>query len=217
VNSFIPPLHLLLLLGSSERFLTFALCNCVCSLALSGEFSLYPSATLLLPLGSHRRILCISLFFYSCASALSSSPGRFPTAPPPSAFAPPQTILCILSTMPRERGKSRRGSLYYNALSRRGRLTPSQLALIASRTTGPRHNSQGSSEPPSSPPHSIHGNRPVKEEMPPSRERTPFSLILLPPPPENQSTGPGVWRCQLHGGGGNPPKLAGGGAHDERW
>jgi hypothetical protein len=50
--------------------------------------------------------------------------------------------------MPRERGKSRRGSLYYNALSRRNRLDPSQLALITTSTPDP---SQNWLEPPQQP------------------------------------------------------------------
>jgi hypothetical protein len=51
--------------------------------------------------------------------------------------------------MPRERGKSRRGPLYYNALSRRNRLAPSQLALITISTPNP---SQNWLEPPQQPP-----------------------------------------------------------------
>jgi hypothetical protein len=78
VNSFIPPLHLLLLLGSFECFLTFSLCNCIYSIVLSGEFSPYPFTTSLLSLGPHKRFIYISLGYFTCASALSSSPERFP-------------------------------------------------------------------------------------------------------------------------------------------
>jgi hypothetical protein len=91
VNLFIPPMDLLLLLGSSKHFLTFSLCNCVCSISLSGDFFPYPYITQLLSFGPHRRFLCISLCFFTCASTLSSSPERFPTTPPPSVstFLPP--------------------------------------------------------------------------------------------------------------------------------
>jgi hypothetical protein len=187
VNLFIPPLHFLMLLGSYERFLTFSLCNHFYSIALCSEFSPYPFTTLLLFPSPHRIFLCIFLGYFTCASALSSSPEHFPTVSLPSAFR-----LYIFTTMKRERGKSRRGVLYYITLSRRGILSPSQLALIIARISGPRHNSQGSLMPPLSPPHSIHGNFPAKEEAPPPSECTPFPTSLLPP--KNQSTGLGVWR-----------------------
>jgi hypothetical protein len=54
VNSFIPPLHLVLFLGSFGKILSFSLCNCACSMALSGKFSHFPSAIVLLPLISLR-------------------------------------------------------------------------------------------------------------------------------------------------------------------
>jgi hypothetical protein len=217
VNSFIPPLHFLLLLGSSERILTFSLCNCVFSLALSGEFSLFPSVILLLPLDSHRRILCISLCIYSCASALSGSPGLFPPAPLPSAFAPPQTSLCILSTMPRERGKSRRGSLYYSALSRHATdLPPPNWLSLQFAPPAPGIIARGRQ--------SLH-RHPLTPSMETAwlkrkhhlRESALLcSLILLPPPKINPQD-PVFGTGKLHGGGGNSPKLAGGGAHDEHW
>jgi hypothetical protein len=108
--------------------------------------------------------------------------------------------------MPRERGKSKRGVRYYNTLSRRNRLSPSQLALIA-HFTSPRHINQRSSEAPPSTPHLLHGFNPVKEEaspscahippstphflhglslvkeeVPPSCVRIPLATSLLPPP-----------------------------------
>jgi hypothetical protein len=79
VNSFIPPLHFLLLLGSFDNFLTFSLCNCVSSITLAGEFSPYPFITPLLSLDPHMIFLCVSLGFNTFASALSSSPEHFPT------------------------------------------------------------------------------------------------------------------------------------------
>jgi hypothetical protein len=177
VNSSFPPLHLILLLGSSENFFTFSLCNCVFSIDLSGELSPYPFITLPLSLGPHRKFLCIFLGYFTCTSTLSSSPERFPTASPPSSLC-----LFIFTTMPRERGKSRRGAQYYNALSRHGKLSPSQLALIVARISGPMHNSQGSSVPPLSSPHSIHGNFSVKEEAPPLSKHIPLPTSLLGPP-----------------------------------
>jgi hypothetical protein len=93
VNSFIPPLHFLLLLGSSERFLTFSLCNCVSSIALSGEFSPYPFITPLLSLDPHMRFLCISLGFSPALRLFRALPSTFqlPLCPLPSAsaFFPP--------------------------------------------------------------------------------------------------------------------------------
>jgi hypothetical protein len=176
VNSFIPCLHFLMLLGSYERFLTFSLCNHFYSIALYRELSPYPFTTSLLFPKPHKIFLCIFLGYFTCALALLISPEHFPTVSLPSTFR-----LSIFTTMKRERGKSRRGVLYYITLSRRGILSPSQLTLIISRISGPRNNGQGSLMPPSSPPHSIHGNFPAKEEAPPPSERTPFPTSLLPP------------------------------------
>jgi hypothetical protein len=154
-----------LLSQANSLFILLLLCSCPS--ALTGEFSAFPFA------------FTPTLRLFRALSGAFQQPLHLPPSlhrKPASAFSPP----C------QEKGGSpRRGSLYYNALSRHDRLTPSQLALIASRISGPRHNSQGSSEPPSSPPHSIHGNFPVKEETPPSRERTPLLTNPLAPPKIN--------------------------------
>jgi hypothetical protein len=110
--------------------ISFSLCNCACSMALSGKFSHFPSAIALLPLSSLRRILFIFPYNLSCSMTLSGSPRLFPLVPLPSSFTPPQTSLHNPSTMSRERGKYMRGSLYYMALSICGILTLSQLILI---------------------------------------------------------------------------------------
>jgi hypothetical protein len=80
VNLFIPPLHFLLLLGSSKRFLTFSLCNCVFSISLLGEFSPYPYTTLLLSLALTGDF---SAFPFSFSPALRLFRAL------PSAFQPP--------------------------------------------------------------------------------------------------------------------------------
>jgi hypothetical protein len=145
VNSFIPPLHFLLLLGSSECFLTFSLCNCVSPL-----------------LSQANSLLTLSLLCF-CPSTLTGDFSAFPLdfSPAlrlfralPSAFQPPLRPPPSTSAFfhhAKRKGEVKERSLYYNALSRHGRLSPSQLALIVARISGPRHNSQGSSEPPRHP------------------------------------------------------------------
>jgi hypothetical protein len=93
-----------------------------------------------------------------------------------SASLPTTHHLHTLPSMPRERGKSKRGARYYNTLSRRNRLSPSQLALIA-HFTSPQNTNQRSQEAPSSTPLQLHGINPVKEEASPSCART----FLRPP------------------------------------
>jgi hypothetical protein len=78
--------------------------------------------------------------------------------------------------MPRERGKYRRGSLYYNALSRCNRLDPSQLALIT-LSTNPSQNWLEPPQQPSPPPSNLtmdFNNCHVEEETPPPEEHTPL-------------------------------------------
>jgi hypothetical protein len=83
--------------------------------------------------------------------------------------------------MPRERGKSRRGPLYYNALTRRNRLDPSQLALITTSTPDPSQNwlepPQQPFPPPSNPTIDF-GNFPVDEEILPPEGA--YSFVELP-------------------------------------
>jgi hypothetical protein len=113
--------------------ISFSLCNCACSMALSGEFSHFPYAIVLLPLISLRQILFIFPYNFSCSMTLSGSPRLFPLVPLLSSFTPSQNSLHNPSTMSRERGKYMRGLLYYMALSICGILTLSQLILIILR------------------------------------------------------------------------------------
>jgi hypothetical protein len=98
---------------------------------------------------------------------------------------PPTTTLSLVFlhsptqnpyAMPRERGKYRRGPLYYNSLSRCNRLDPSHLALITTSTPDPSQNwlepPQQPLPPPSNPTMDF-GSFPVKEETPPPEEHTP--------------------------------------------
>jgi hypothetical protein len=77
-------------------------------------------------------------------------------------------------TMPRERGKSKRGLLYYNTLTRRNRLDPSQLALITTSNLDPSHNWSKKPLPPTSNPIIDFGSCPVEEEILPPEELTPM-------------------------------------------
>jgi len=76
-------------------------------------------------------------------------------------------------TMPRERGKSIRGPLYYNALTRHNRLDPSQLTLITTSNPDPSHNWPQQPLPPTSNPTIDYGSCPIKEEILPPEELTP--------------------------------------------
>jgi hypothetical protein len=187
----------LVLFDSSERFCIASLC-----VFFLGTLTTYPcncvsSDTLFLlhSLGPHKLLLCNSTSAFSRFSQHHLS-----------ASLPTTHHLHTLPSMPRERGKSKRGARYYNTLSRRNRLSPSQLALIA-HFTSPRHTNQRSQEaPPSTPlqlhgispvkeeaspscthippstPHLLHGLSSVKEEAPPSCTHIPLATSLLPPP-----------------------------------
>jgi hypothetical protein len=144
-SSLLPPL--LLMLGSSEHFFIVVLC-----VFFSDALSPYPllhsitlrncvgftSPFLSLAhfhhsLGPHKSLLC-NFTDASLLSSLSSFPKHLLTASSPSTPG-----LYIFPSMPRERGKSKRGVWYYSTLSRHDRLSPSQLALIA-HFSSPRHN-----------------------------------------------------------------------------
>jgi hypothetical protein len=103
--------------------------------------------------------------------------------------------------MPRERGKSRRGLLYYITLSRHNRLDPSDLALITTNTPKP---SQNWLELPQQPfplpsnPIMDFGSCPIEEETPPPKEHTPplsFHPKIAPLKVHTQVHGFGTGGC----------------------
>jgi hypothetical protein len=94
-----------------------------------------------------------------------------PTINPPLIFLHSPTHNSY--TMPRKRGKSRRGSLYYNALTICNRLDPSQLTLITTSNPDPSHNWPQQPLPPTSNPTIDYGSCPIKEEILPPEELTP--------------------------------------------
>jgi hypothetical protein len=127
-----------------------------------------------------------------------------------SALRPPLPSLVQLSqacNMPRERGKSKRGPLYYSAYTRRNRLPPTQLTLIiASRLRknqppiDPRGGPSMAEIPPpmnSAPPPLSHspeldpprayspdhffgtGSCIVEEEIPPCWQETPLNVMAM--------------------------------------
>jgi len=80
-------------------------------------------------------------------------------------------------TMPKERGKSRRGPLNYNSLTRCIRLNPSQLALITTSNPNPSHNWHELPQkplPPSYTPILDFGSCHVEEEILPLEEHIPL-------------------------------------------
>jgi hypothetical protein len=196
VHSSFLPLPWLMLFDSSEHFFIVIL-----YVFFLGALSPYPPITPLLfsvslcncvgftapflylvnfhhSLGPHKFLLC-NFTGASLLLSLSSLPKHLLTASLPSSPG-----LHIFPSIPIERGKSKRGVRYYNALSWRNRLSPSQLALIA-HFSSPRHNNQESLDVPPSSPHLLHGFSPTKREAPPSCARIPLATSLLPPPKLN--------------------------------
>jgi hypothetical protein len=137
-----------------------------------------------------------------------------PTVIPP-LFIQPNPHLNA-HTMPRERGKSRRGPLYYNALTRHNRLPPSQLALIITSRLDQSHNRPQQPRSPTPNPTNDPGSCSIKEEiLPPENFSPPPSLHPgIAPPPKHPHSGPFLWHWRMLGGGRNSSQLASGYSND---